>query len=143
MYETGEGSSPYAVAAGDFNNDTYLDIAVANYGSKNIGIFLGFGNGGFANQTIYSAGTYPYSLAVGDFDNDLILDIIVANYGSNNIGIFRGYSNGTFANILFIQLEYGSGPFSVLVGDFNSDKKLDFVVANDGSDNLQLFLQTC
>ncbi len=136
-------SYPYAVAAGDFNNDAYLDIVVANYDSNNIGIFLGYGNGSFANQTTYSTRSYPYSVAVGDFDNDFILDIIIDNYGTNNLGILRGYPDGTFANMVLIQLEYGSHPFSVLVGDFNNDRKLDFTVANDGTDSLQIFLQTC
>lgn len=38
-YQTGLGSHPYAVATGDFNNDTFLDIAVANYGINSIGFF--------------------------------------------------------------------------------------------------------
>jgi len=49
----------------------------------------------------------------------------------------------TFANMVFIQLEYRSGPFSVLLGDFNDDRKVDFVVANNERDDLQIFLQTC
>jgi hypothetical protein len=80
---------------------------------------------------------------VGDFDNDFILDIIVANCDTNNVGVLRGYPDGTFANMVLIQLEYGSYPFSILVGDFNNDRKLDFVVANNGTDSLQIFLQTC
>jgi hypothetical protein len=144
-YSTGPSSSPYSVAAGDFNNDTQLDVVVANYDSDSVGVFLGYGNGSFANQTTYSmgSGSYPYSVAVGDFDNDFILDIVVANYGTNNLAVLRGYGNGTFGNRVLIQLEYGSHPFSVLVGDFNNDRKLDFAVANSGTDSLQIFLQTC
>ncbi|CAF1549090.1 unnamed protein product, partial [Rotaria sp. Silwood1] len=37
-------SSPWSVAIGDFNNDTILDIVVANLGSDNVGVFLGRGN---------------------------------------------------------------------------------------------------
>ena len=33
-------SDPYAVAVGDFNNDGWLDIAVANYGEDDIEILL-------------------------------------------------------------------------------------------------------
>jgi hypothetical protein len=142
-YSTGSYASPYAVAAGDFNNDGYMDIIVANYGSNNIGIFLGYGNGSFANQTTYSVGSSPYSVAVGDFDNDFILDIIIANADANNVGIFRGHHDGTFENMVLIQLGYGSYPFSVLISDFNNDRKLDFAVANNGSDSLQVFLQSC
>jgi len=136
-------SYPYAVAAGDFSNDAYLDIVVANYDSNNVGIFLGYDNGSFANQTTHSTGSYPYSVAVGDFDNDFILDIIVANYDDSSVVLLLGHRDSTFGNMVSIQLKYGSYPFSVLVGDFNNDRKLDFTVANNGTDSLQIFLQTC
>jgi hypothetical protein len=39
---------------------------------------------------------------------------------------------------------YESHPFSVVVVvDFKDDKKLDFAVANYGTDNLEIHLQTC
>jgi hypothetical protein len=140
---TGPDSFPYSIAAGDFNNDTRLDIVVANYGSNNVGIFLGYGNGSFANQTTYPTDSSPQSVAVGDFNNDTILDIVVANYESNNVGVLRGFGNGTFAERIRIPMEYGARPFAVVVGDFNNDRKLDFAVANNGTDNLNIFLQTC
>jgi hypothetical protein len=89
-FSTGAGSAPYKVAVGDFNNDTRLDIAVANVGINNVVIFLGNGNGTFAGQMILStgAGSYPISVAVGDFNQDTLLDIAVANYGNSSIGIF-------------------------------------------------------
>ena len=38
------------MAVGDFNKDTRLDIAVASYGSNNVGVLLGYGNGSFQNK---------------------------------------------------------------------------------------------
>jgi hypothetical protein len=143
IYSIDSSSSPCAVAAGDFNNDTYLDIVVANCGSNNVGIFLGFGNGSFVNQATYLTGSHPCSVAVGDFNNDFILDIIVANYDDSSVVLLLGHRDSTFGNMVSIQLKYGSYPFSVLVGDFNNDRKLDFAVANNGTDSLQIFLQTC
>ncbi len=143
VFLTGPNSFPYSITAGDFNNDTFLDIVVANYNSNNVGVFLGRGNGSFANQTSYPAGSGPQSVAVGDFNNDTILDIIVANYGSNNLGIFLGHGDGAFVEMTLIPLEYGSHPFMVLVGDLNNDHKLDFAVANSGTESLHILLQTC
>jgi regulator of extracellular matrix RemA (YlzA/DUF370 family) len=144
-YSTGSSSSPYSLAIGYFNNDSRLDIAVANYGGDNVGVFLGYGNGLFANQMTYltSPSSSPYSLAVSDFNNDTILDIIVANYGNNKLGVFLGHGDGTFANVTLFPMKYGSNPFSLIVGDFNSDQKMDFAVANNGTDSLNIFLQTC
>ncbi|CAF5043191.1 unnamed protein product, partial [Rotaria sp. Silwood1] len=74
---------PWPVTVVDFNNDTRLDIVVANFGDNTVSILLGYGNGSFANQTTYSTGAAPQSVAVGDFNNDTLLDIVVANFGDN------------------------------------------------------------
>jgi hypothetical protein len=82
-YSTGSNSVPYAVAVGDFNKDQRLDIVVANFGTNNIGIFLGTANGTFTSQTTFSTGSSrPRWVAVGDFINDTVLDIAVVNYGT-------------------------------------------------------------
>jgi hypothetical protein len=47
-YSTGSG--PSAVAVADFNGDGKNDLAVANYGSNNISVLLGNGNGSFLPQ---------------------------------------------------------------------------------------------
>ena len=53
MYNSG-GTEPRALAVADFNGDGKLDIAVANYGSNNVGVLLNAGNGTFpATATTY------------------------------------------------------------------------------------------
>jgi predicted Zn-dependent protease with MMP-like domain len=139
------GSSPCSIAVADFNNDTRLDIVVANSDDDNIGILLGYGNGTFANQTTYLTGLYsqPHSVAVGDFNNDTLQDVIVASYGISKIVVLLGCGDGTFNDSKEFSIGYGSFPFSTAIGDFNNDRRLDFAVANYGTDNLQIFLQTC
>ena len=134
-----------SIAAGDFNNDNRLDVVVANYASESVSILLGYGNGSFANQITFVTGpdSYPYFVAVGDFNDDTTLDIVVANQGANNLGILLGYGSGNFSKVTLQPLGYGARPFSVLIGDFNNDRKLDFAVANGGTDSLSILLQTC
>jgi hypothetical protein len=136
-------SYPLSVAVDDFNNDTRLDIVVANFGSNNVGVLFGYGNGSFANQARYSTDSAPQFVAVGDFNSDTFLDIIVTISDVNNIGIFLGYGNGSFADLVTFSMDYRSLPFSVVVGDFNRDKKLDFATVNGGTDSLKILLQTC
>jgi hypothetical protein len=140
-FTTGDSSRPVSVALGDFNNDTHLDVAVANYDTHNIGIFLGHGNGSFLSQTSFSTGSSrPVSLAVGDLNNDHWLDIVVANNGTNNVGVLFGYDNGSFGSQTTYSTGYDSLPYFVNIADFNNDHYLDIVVANYGTDNIGVFL---
>ncbi|CAF3309388.1 unnamed protein product [Rotaria socialis] len=126
ILEYSTDSSSFSITVADFNNDTRLDIVVANSASGNISIFLGYGNGSFANQTTYSTerDSYPYFVAVVDFNNDTTLDIVVVNQGSNSLGTFLGYGDGTFSSMTLISMGYGSVPFSVLIGDFSHDRNM-------------------
>ncbi len=71
------GSDPISGALADFNGDNYLNIAVANIYTDNVGVFLGNGDGTFIQQTTYSTGlaSQPYYVIVADFNNDNISDI--------------------------------------------------------------------
>jgi hypothetical protein len=87
-YSTGVGSTPYMVAVADFNNNYQWDIAVANLGKINVGIFLGFGNGSSASQIeISTTSSRPISICVAHFNNDAVFDIAIANYGILSVSI--------------------------------------------------------
>ncbi|CAF0880594.1 unnamed protein product [Rotaria sordida] len=138
FYDVGQGTHPSALAVGHFNNDSHLDLAVANYGTSNIGILLGYENGTFSNVTTYSTGddSYPLSLIVGDFNNDSLTDIIVANSMADNIIILIGLGNGEFFTLTTYSMGHNSQPMSIAVGDFNKDYKKDIAVANFGTNNI-------
>ncbi|CAF4279575.1 unnamed protein product, partial [Rotaria magnacalcarata] len=92
-YSTGIGSYPQCITIADLNYDGRLDIIIANGGTDNLGIFLGYGNGTFSDLMIYSTGngSNPSSVAIGDFNSDSYADITVANVDTNSFGIFYGY----------------------------------------------------
>jgi hypothetical protein len=73
------GKNPFAAAAGDFNADGKLDLAVANSGDNTVSVLLGNGDGTFQPAVSYNAGTYPYSVAVGDFNGDGISDLAITS----------------------------------------------------------------
>ncbi|CAF3851063.1 unnamed protein product [Rotaria sp. Silwood1] len=136
-YSTGSYSSPYMVTVADFNNDKRLDIAVANFGTNNIVIFHGFGDGSFANQTQLSTGSSrPIAIIGAHFNNDTLLDIAIANYGNHSISILYQYGNGSFSLPITYPTGYDSLPSSLAAGDFNNDNYLDLAIANYGTNNI-------
>ena len=82
----------------------------------------------------------PTNVNIGDFNNDNQLDLIVSDETSNNVGIFFGYSDGTFASISTISMGQGSSTYRTAIGDFNRDNRLDFITANNGNNNIGVFL---
>jgi hypothetical protein len=144
------GANPRFVAAGDFNADAVLDLATANYGSDNVSVLLGNGDGGrglgtFAAKTDYPTGLWSTSVAMGDFNADSILDLAVTNSNSHNISVLLGRGSGgkgdgTFASKVDYPNVGGLSPWFVSTGDFNSDSILDLVTANITSNNVSVFL---
>ena len=141
LYFTGKGSQPYWVVVKDFNNDDLLDIAVANYGTNNIGILLGDDNGSFASYRTYSLGaSRPLSLAIGDFNNDSQWDIVVVNNATFDMLILYGGVDASFLMGKPYFMGYDSMPCSIAVADFNKDNRSDIAVVNYGTSELVIFL---
>ena len=84
---TAVGFLPNSVAAGDFNGDEKLDLAVANLSSNTVSILLGDGMGNFTLASSPATGFHPDSVAMGDFNGDGRLDLAVVNHGSDTVSV--------------------------------------------------------
>jgi len=75
------GNQPWAILAGDFNNDGKLDLATANNGDGTVTLLLGNGDGTFsqASGSPYSVGGNPDAITAADFNGDGKLDLAVAD----------------------------------------------------------------
>ena len=145
QYTTENGSTLISIALAHLNNDTHLDIVVANSEFDNILLLFGHGDGSFEIGNTYSTGvrSHPYSIAVNDFNNDHILDIAIANFGTSTLLLLYGYGNGTFANQTSYSLGYGYHPYSIAAKDLNGDNRTDIVIACYDTDHVEVFMQTC
>ena len=74
-----EHLSAYSMAAGDFNNDGKLDLAVSDAQSGTVSILLGDGKGGFASEYDYIAGYLPGNILATDLDGDGNLDVVLGS----------------------------------------------------------------
>ncbi|CAF4428439.1 unnamed protein product [Rotaria sp. Silwood2] len=138
---SGYNSRPPSAAIGNLNNDSQLDIVVANSGTDTVGIFLGYNNGTFQAQKTYSTGSksQPYSVVLGDFTDDNKLDIVALNYGTNSMGLLVGHGDGTFEDIRLYSLGT-SRPVSATVADLNNDMYLDIIIANYDTSTIGILL---
>ncbi|RYF47718.1 MAG: hypothetical protein EOO38_11610, partial [Cytophagaceae bacterium] len=71
-YTTGASSAGLSLA--DFDGDSYLDVAVANYGSATVSVLLNTGVGTFQQAINFSPGDSPSGVVADDFNGDGIAD---------------------------------------------------------------------
>ena len=75
-------ANSYGSTWGDFDNDGWLDLFVANSGSDNV-MYKNDGDGTFTKITageLLTSGNFAYSCSSVDYDNDGLLDIYVTDY---------------------------------------------------------------
>ncbi len=93
-----------------------------------------------ASSSPFQAGPSPNSVAVGDFNGDGKLDLAIADASGVVVTVLRGDGNGGFTAFAGSPFTAGAGPYSVAVGDFNGDGKLDLAVLNNGGASVTILL---
>jgi hypothetical protein len=134
------GVAPAATAAGDLNNDGYLDVAVANYSSASVSLFLGSSSGLQLPRLDLISGNAPSSLAIADLDQNNLQDLISADWGSDTLSLFNNQGAGKFGSAQAVLSP--EAPSQVVSADFNGDNRPDLAVANSESDQVSIFLGT-
>lgn len=133
------GNNPFAISAGDFNDDNNQDLVTANRNNDSVSVLIGNGSGSFTT-TNFNAGVDPIDVTVGDFNNDGNLDIATAK-DNENVSVLLGNGNGTFGGPGFIPLSIGgTNPFAINVGDFSNDGNLDLVTANRNNNSVSVLI---
>ncbi len=119
-----------ACAAGDFDNDTLPDLAVA--AADRVLLFRNRGDGTFLDVT-EKAGlaqrNKPSGLTFVDFDHDGDLDLLLT--GAPASVLWRNNGNGSFSEWTEPTALGGKAPSSAaILSDINNDRAVDLVVAN-------------
>ncbi len=127
----GQGSG-YVVKA-DFNGDGTLDSATVY--PTYVDVQLLSSTGSVLQDQQYPVGPGGSFILAGDFNGDGKPDLAVSNNGSGSttgsVSVLLNNGNGTFQAA---QTTAVNGfPFSLALGDFNGDGKLDVAVSDDGN----------
>ncbi len=132
------GTTPSAIATGDFNGDGFPDAVIANAGDGTLTVMLGNGDGTFTAGTTITTGGKPTSVIAADLNNDGILDLAVVDNTNGKVLIFTGNGNGTFTAGAVISV--GASPFGIAAGDLNLDGNVDLAVTMDGANTVAILL---
>lgn len=124
------GYVPFFVTTADLNNDGNPDFITCPWqrsGPTQLGIYLGNGDGTFAEAQRFHAGQNAYQVATGDFNHDGKLDLVTANNFNRGAHVLLGLGDGNFQTAT----NYPIGDCSaVITGDFNHDGHTDFAVTD-------------
>jgi len=126
-------NDPRGLAAGDFNRDSRMDLAVANAGSDSISLLINTGAPipRFAHRTI-PCGRQPVDIAAGDVDGANGADLVVLHAGDSSVTIHHNDGSGTFSP--GAKLDSGQDPSTIVLaqmeGSADQDLDLDIVLVN-------------
>lgn len=130
---------------GDYNNDGFLDLYVANSFQKRNSLYRNQGDGTFEKISTGALVTdleSSFSAMWWDYDDDKDLDLFVANNGKNSFYRNDGAPNFTFAKLTAAQVgvwlddvAFSRGASSA---DYNNDGYLDLFIANSDAKSVLL-----
>jgi hypothetical protein len=140
------GDGPFGLAAGDFDGDGNVDVAVVNSpssavqdGRDGVTILLGDGAGRFVARPPLETGARPNRIATGDIDGNDQDDVVVSRPDSDSIIIF--FLGKRAALVRRAEIRVGKGAKGVAVGDFDGRGGNDIAVTLQGSAQLILLIR--
>lgn len=137
------GGDPEDIAAGDFNADGHIDLAVTDFEDDDVLVFSGDGAGQFTQTATLSTGTEPTRIASADLNGDGRDDLAVIESDAERFAIFLATATGFSARSAKNTI---GNPALLVTGDIDADGDVDLVIGgedvhvvrNDGSGGMSI-----
>lgn len=132
VYAGGTGEPATGITAGDFNDDGFVDAALAHQSGGSVVAAL-FDGASLEEEGPYPVGGFPADLVAGDLDADDFDDLAVGQLegGAWMVRIHQSNGDGTFSSTS-TALGISTVPSAMQIADLEGDGDNDVVVANGG-----------
>jgi len=129
-------NNPGSVTLASLRNNGRLDMVMSNYGTSNVTVLLGNGDGTFGAPMHFNGGVGKNPVAIADFNNDGTPDLLVADQSNDTVNLLAGNGNGTFGAP--VQFATGATPIAMAVGSCDGHNRPEVAVL--GSTTISVLL---
>lgn len=142
MVELKAGQHPARLAIADLDGRHGLDLAVVNWESATISVFLHEGGRRFGpEREVATGGALTYAIFGGDLDGDGAVDLATSEVGLEGgpvARVFRGDGKGDFTPAGVYPV--GRGARHIAGGDLDGDGHLDLITANTSAESVSVLM---
>jgi hypothetical protein len=128
----------WGMTSGYFRHDGHLDLAVTNFYSATVSIYLGNGDGTFTPGQTIPGSVGNLGIIAGDFTGTGKIDLAVASGLTGSVTILAGNGDGTFHPAG--SFNAGIFPLGLTAGDFTGQHHQDLAVADYTAGAVNIFL---
>jgi len=136
----GQASGVRAIATGDFDGDAQPDIAYVSDAPSSIGVLLGDGSGGFADELSADTGPSPSVVLAEDLSGNGRDELLVAHEGEAMLRIYFIEPGGALTEAG--QLLLPAAASALDTGDVNGDAVPDIAATSTAAEIITLLVST-
>lgn len=139
---TGASFEVWHGAAGDFDNDGYVDVAVQKEQAKALAIYFRNSDGTFQSPVNLPAGDTPADMKAADFDENGLTDFASVNSQDGTVDVYLNQGSRSFSRTILQGNKPGGGAGlgSLAVVDVDGDSHLDLLAGGYNHTSLVTYM---
>ncbi len=131
-------ASSVSMAAGDFNGDSIIDLALTQHGDSVVMILTGDGTGNFRIGPAFRVAPHPLVIRSGDLDGDSLTDLVVVGR-TGLVTVLRGDPSGYYFTTITLESVTSHVAPKLELRDVDGDRRIDIVLFEIGQSRISVF----